>query len=213
MKKYILLISTFLCIFSFAQAQDDNDNVRQEFFLGYARTCYDQDFINDGQTGYIPLGFRCGAQLLKGDLFIGGEIQLNAYAPTFKMKHPYTDELAFTSKYRHAYTGAFGRYYIAGLPVFAQAGFGLYFNNRLKIRYEKEYLESEPWLYDETDKLRGQKIKYKNLPGFNVGAGAKLGPAVFMVSYQYHQNVLKDDATESTGYKAADFMFSVGIGM
>ena len=201
---YIVLIAALFP--TMVNAQD----FKTEAYIGYARTMYDLP-QNDGQTGFVPAGVAFLVEVADG-VEVGVDARANAYSPTFKMKHPYTDHNAFTQKYRGVNTAVIGRYYAPiDFPVYGQLGFGMFVGGRQKTIYTKDYVKAEPWLEDEITKFRRQTVKYKPSFLFEIQAGCLLADNLnLFIRYSNHKNKLKDDVNDE-GYRAADFMFGVGV--
>lgn len=177
-----------------------------EVFLSYARTMY--SFDNHTQTGFVPVGVR-GYLIPMEKLELGGEIQFNLLSPTYELKHPFTDEVAYTEKYRFNYFGIFARFYPVENLVFARLGFGFNFNNRIRTIYTDDYLKQEPYLDDKR-----VSTSYTNAFGFNFGAGVYLGEdngVALSLIYNYKKNKLPDVIPEDDGYNASYFAFCVSI--
>ena len=120
---YIVLIAALFP--TMVNAQD----FKTEAYIGYARTSYDLP-QNDGQTGFVPAGLSFLVEVADG-VEVGVGARANAYSPTFKMKHPYTDHNGFTQKYRGVNTAVIGRYYAPiDFPVYGQLGFGIFVGGR-----------------------------------------------------------------------------------
>ncbi len=210
MKKiHLVILVTFLALLPVVTKAQD---FKTEIFVGYARTSYDLP-QNDGQTGFVPAGVSFFTKIVD-DVEIGLSVRANAYSPTFKMKHPYTDHTAFTQKYRGVNTSLVGRYYAPiDFPVYGQLGFGAFLGGRQKTIYTKDYVKAEPWLDDEITKFRRQTVKYKPSFLFEIQAGCLLGTSKnlnLFVRYSNHKNKLKDDINDE-GYRAADIMFGFGV--
>ncbi|MCQ2975718.1 MAG: hypothetical protein MJ211_13025 [Bacteroidales bacterium] len=207
--KKIIIFSLLLIVSISIKAQEFST----EISVGYGRTCYDLEQINDGQTGFVPISISFLSKVAEG-VEVGIQARANAYSPTFKQKHPYTDVKAYTQKYRGVYTTAVGRYYAPiDFPVYAQLGFGAFVGGRQKTIYTKEYLEHEPWLKDEVSKLRRETIKYRPAFAFEIQAGILTGfdeNLNIFFRYSHHKNKIKDLDSDS-GYKAGDIMLGIGI--
>lgn len=202
MKKII----TILALVAIVNMQSGVAQQRVDIVTGFGRTMFDLD--NHSQAGFVPVYLR--GSLGEDDVFqVGGELMFNLYAPTFVLKHPFTNEEAFNEKFRGNYIGAFGRGFIPGTPAFGRLGLGLNFNTRKRTNYTPEYMDNEPYL-DESH----EKVQYKSSFGFNLGVGAAIGDEMRLTTtllYSYRKNTLKDD--EDVSFNASSIALVLGISL
>lgn len=178
---------------------------------GYGRTFYKLD--NHSQTGYVPVMGRFLVEF--GDYIeAGAEVQMHALAPTFALKHPFTNKIAFKEKYRSGYVGGVFRFYpfedvLIDRILFGRIGLGWNFLNRKVIQYTEEYRQTEKYL--DSDK---EKIQYTDPLGFNIGAGTNLGDDYRFVAallYNYKRNTLKEN--DDVRFGAGSIVLHLGFSM